>query len=229
MKKHLMALSAFAMMAVAANAQTTPNENGAADQHNATHLHHKRSGYGMHRHHGNDMMMNLNLAAAQKEQAKALHNDYRNRLKDLEKNEAITLKDYRAKKADLEQERKSKFQDILTAEQKNKIVQSKKEGSEKRAAMANKRLEKMKTDLNLTNEQVAKIKEQGDNSMAQAKAIRENSSLTQEQKKAQFRKLMENRKESMNSILSAEQLQKKEALRNSRINDMKNRRSNKES
>jgi len=228
MKKHLMALSAFAVMTVAANAQTT-NESSGADQHHTTHMHHTKSGYGMHRHHHSDIMMKLNLTAAQKEQAKVLNTDYKNQLKDLEKNEAITLKDYRAKKASLEQERKSKFQDILTPEQKNTIAKAKKESSEKTEMMAQKRLEKMKTDLNLTDEQVAKIKEQRESSTAQAKAIRENSSLTEEQKKEQFRNLMKSRQESINSILTAEQLKKKEEMRNSRINDMKNKRANKDS
>jgi hypothetical protein len=150
-------------------------------------------------------------------------------LNDLEKNENIAHKDYRAKKASLEQERKSKFQAILTTDQKNTIAQGEKERSEKREMMSQKRLEKMKTDLNLTDEQVAKIKDQQNNSMAQAKAIRENSSLTEEQKKEQFMNLAKSRKESVNNILTAEQLKKKEEMKNGRIHDMKNKRAHKDS
>jgi len=95
--------------------------------------------------------------------------------------------------------------------------------------MSQKRLEKMKSNLNLTEAQVAKIQDLRNSSMKQAKEIRENSSLTQEQKKEQFMSLMKSRKESMNNILTAEQLKKKEEMRNSRINDMKNKRANKES
>ena len=40
---------------------------------------------------------------------------------------------------------------------------------------------------------------------------------------------MKNRKESMNNILTADQLKKKEEMRNNRINDMKNKRANKDS
>ena len=87
----------------------------------------------------------------------------------------------------------------------------------------------MKTDLNLTDDQVAKIKDQRKSLMEQAKAIRENSSLTEEQKKEQLMNLMKSSKESMNNILTAEQLKKKEEMRNSRINDMKNKRANKDS
>ena len=65
--------------------------------------------------------------------------------------------------------------------------------------------------------------------MEQGKAIRENSSLTEEQKKEQLMNLVKSRKESMNNILTAEQLKKKEEMRNSRIKDMKNKRVNKDS
>ena len=200
MKKYLFALSALTVMTVAANAQEKNNSTDASGGKHDTYMHHKKPGYGMHAHHHHNMMMKLNLTDAQKQQVKDLNTDYRKQLKDLEKSETITLKDYRAKKAALEQERKSKFQSILTSDQKNKIVQAKKERGEKMKVMAQKRLEKMKTDLNLTDEQVAKIKEQRNNSIEQAKAIRENSSLTKEQKKEQFMSLMKNRKESINSI-----------------------------
>ena len=46
------------------------------------------------------------------------------------------------KKQALEQERKSKFQDILTPEQKDKIAQAKKERSEKMKMMASEKIGK---------------------------------------------------------------------------------------
>ena len=52
MKKHLIALSAFTIMAVATNAQTK-DSTGAAGQHERTHMHHEKSEYGMHQHHHN--------------------------------------------------------------------------------------------------------------------------------------------------------------------------------
>src|SRR5450432_302085 len=103
MKKYLIALSVFTVMTVAVNAQTKNNStDGTGQQHD---MYHKKS-YGMHGHHHNHMMMNLNLSDAQKQQVKDLNTDYRNQLKDLEKNDNITLKDYRAKKATLLQDRK---------------------------------------------------------------------------------------------------------------------------
>src|ERR1019366_7608008 len=141
----------------------------------------------------------------------------------------ITLKDYRSKKANLEQERKSKFQSLLTTDQKNKIIQAKKDRSEKMKMMAQKRMEKMKTDLNLTDDQVAKMQAQRESSMEQMKAIRENSSLSEEQRKAQLMDLRKSNHDSMNNILTADQLKKKEELRNNRMTEWKNKRANKDS
>ena len=228
MKKYLIALSAFTVITVAANAQTNNNSTNASGQHSVTHMHHKKSGKGMHKHHKNAMMMKkLNLTDAQKQQVKALNTDYKKHLKDLKKDKnTITLTAYRTKKANLQKERKSKFKALLTPDQKNKMAQIKKARSEKNAMIAQK---KMKTALNLTDAQVAKIEGQRASFKTQAKAIRENSSLTNEQKKEQLKNLMKSNKESMNNILTAKQLKEKEELRNKRISDMKNKKANKDS
>jgi len=231
MKKYLIALSAFTIIAVAANAQSPDNSTKSSpneQQNNKMHSH--MQGHSMHRHNGKfTMMRDLNLTDAQKQQAKVLNEDYNTKVKNLEKDDNITLKDYRAKKASLEQERKSKFQALLTPEQKDKIAQAKKARSEKMKMMAQKRMDKMKTDLNLTDDQVAKIQEQRKNSMEQMKAIRDNSSLSEDQKKEQLMDLHKNMHESMNSILTADQIKKRDEIRNNRMSEWKNKRANKES
>ena len=95
--------------------------------------------------------------------------------------------------------------------------------------MGQKRMDKMKTDLNLTDDQVAKIQEQHKSSMEQMKAIRENSSLSEDQKKGQLMDLRKSTHESINSILTADQLKKSEEMKNNRMNEWKNKRANKES
>ena len=231
MKKYLIALSAFAVITVIVHAQSADNSTKSApDQQNSWKMHQHKQGYGMNRHRGNFMMMRaISFTDAQKQQVKALNEDYNTKVKNLEKGDNITLKDYRTQKANFEKERKSKFQDILTTDQKNKIAQAKKERSEKMKLMAQKRMEKMKTDLNLTDDQVAKMKAQGESSMKQLKAIRENSSLSEDQKKEQLMDLRKSSHESMNSILTADQLKKKEELRNNRLSECKNKRANKDS
>ena len=66
----------------------------------------------------------------------------------------------------------------------------------------------MKAELNLTDEQSAKLdanrKAMGD----KMKAINENSKLSAEEKKTQMRELRKQQKESLESILTKEQLEK---------------------
>ncbi len=95
--------------------------------------------------------------------------------------------------------------------------------------MAQKRLEKMKTNLNLTDAPGCKnpgLQKQfnGTGKSDQGKFITYSGT-----KERTIHEPEKSRKESMNSILTAEQLKKKEEMRNSRINDMKNKRTNKES
>jgi hypothetical protein len=74
--------------------------------------------------------------------------------------------------------------------------------------MMKERAEKMKAHLGLTDDQSAKLeksrKEMGD----KMRAIRENKSLTEEQKREQMRELGKKQKEEMKSILTKEQLEK---------------------
>lgn len=230
MKKYLIALSAFTLTAFAVNAQSGDNTTKTSpDQQKSWKMHHGKEDHEMRSHRGLFMMKDLNLTDAQKQQAKALNEEYRNKIRNLEKDENITLKDYRAQKASLEKERKAKFQDILTAEQKEKLVADRKKMSEKREAMSQKRMEKMKTELSLTDDQVSKIQDQRKSMMDQAKVIRENSSLSEEQKKEQLIDLRKTGHENMSKILTADQLKKREEMRNSRMKDMKHKWENKAS
>ncbi|MDQ2864051.1 MAG: hypothetical protein M3R50_10490 [Bacteroidota bacterium] len=222
MKKYLIALSAFTLMAFASNAQSTDNTAKSPTTHQSGKMHDKPGKY-MNRHHRNfSAMQKLNLSDAQKQQVKAMNEDYRNKVKNLEKDDNITLKDYRSQKANLEKDRKAKFQGMLTTDQKNQIAQAKKDRSEKMKMMAQKRMDKMKTDLSLTDDQVAKIQVQRKSMIDQAKAIRENTSLSGEQKKEQFMDLRKTSHDNMTKILTADQVKKRDELRNSRMKDMKN-------
>ena len=220
------------MVAFVANAQSAGDSTKNSSNHQRSwNGHQKKSGYAMgggshpnmHGYHQNNMMMNVKLTDAQKQQVKALNDDYRKKLSKLEINDNITLKDYRAEKAKLMKERKARYQDILTPEQKSEIAQAKKQRSEKMEMMAQKRMEKLKTALNLTDDQVAKIQEQHKSSMEKAKAIRENALLSEEQEREQLMSIRKVSHDNMDKILTADQLKKKEEMRNNRMNEMKNR------
>ncbi len=223
MKKYLIALSAFTIMTAAANAQT--KENSGADNQMRSHeqIKHKKVGHGKHHHNMGMMLKQINLSDEQKASAKSIRTDYHNQLKQLEQDKGITLQDYQSKKAALQHGQREKFEALLTPEQKSKMQEIKKEEMAKREELEQKRMDKMKASLNLTDDQVAKLQSEHQNFKTQAKAIREDKSLTVDQKKEQFMDLRKQMKENEKNIFTAEQLQKREELRKSKMNEMKNR------
>lgn len=220
MKKYLLALTTLTIITISASAQTTDSSSNFPQHRMHMGPMMKHGMHGFHRNHG---MANLNLNDAQKQQAKVIREEYHNKIAALEKNDNITLKDYRAQKASLEKERKDKFQALLTPEQKNKIEEGKKKMHERMKAMAERHLQKMKTDLNLSDDQVAKIKEQRETMTKQVMSIKDNTSLSQEEKREQFMTLRKTYKDNINSILTPEQIKKREESRNNRMNEWKNR------
>ena len=77
-------------------------------------------------------------------------------------------------------------------------------------------MDKMKTNLNLTDDQVAKLKTQHSTMQAKAEKIKTNESLSREQKKEQMLALKAEAKTQHGKILTAEQLKKKEEMKKNR-------------
>jgi len=135
----------------------------------------------------------LNLTDAQKQQLKSINEEYK------------------GKDKSLRDEKKAKAQAVLTSEQKAKLEQMKTDRKNKMKAAHEKKAAEMKKDLNLSDAQGQQIKSLNEDFKKQADAIRNNSTLTQDQKKEQLKALGEQRKAKMNSILTPEQQQKLEA------------------
>ena len=222
MKKYVLALSALTMMAFTAGAQVTDHPvNDSTAQHQwARHDFHRPLGE-MRPMHRRDMMAHIRLSDAQRQQMKAINSSYSTQLKQLEQHDNITVREYRQRQAALEQERKSKMDAVLTAEQKSQIAAARKQHQQMREKMEQQRLMKMKSDLNLTDDQVAKIQDQKKASMEKARAIRENPTLTRDQKREAFRDLMKTGRADMKNILTADQLKKEKELRDSRMQHSK--------
>jgi Spy/CpxP family protein refolding chaperone len=115
MKKIVAVLLAFAGFIFSASAQETPETKGFHHQHK----------HGM-------MMKELNLTADQQQQLKANRDSYQKQWMDLNKNENITVKESRDKKAELRKQQKEKMMTILTPEQKTKLEQLKRKGGKAR-------------------------------------------------------------------------------------------------
>ncbi len=177
----------------------------------------KDGGRGHHNKHGKEMLAKqLNFSEDQKAQAKTINADFRKKLKELNAQETITVKEMRERKKAIMQEKKAKMNGLLTAEQKTKLVQLKADRKAKRAEFAAKRMDRMKTALNLSDDQVAKLKANQSAIKTKAESIRNNQSLSAEQKKEQMMALRAEAKEKSKSIFTPEQLKKKEEMRMNR-------------
>jgi hypothetical protein len=168
----------------------------------------------LRQHHQKGMLAKqLNLSEQQKKQAKAINEDSHKKMQDLNKNESITVKEQRDRKAAILKERKTKMDGLLTADQKTKMTQLKAEQKAKKEAGYTKRLDKMKTNLSLTEMQVTKLKEQRVATMAQAEKIKNNESLSRTQKKEQMMALKTEAKNQHTKILTPEQMKKREEMK----------------
>lgn len=216
MKKILLSLIAIATITFSVDAQT--KRNNAEKQNRTEKNGNAKMGHGKHRQKINHHRMDdkLNLTEAQRQQMKSINMAFKTRLQELKKNDNMTVKEFNAKKQALMQERKQKTQALLTPEQKNQMKQFKKDQSDKSEIESGKRMEKIQTNLGLSNDQVAKMKAQKEIYKSRTEAIKNDRSISNEQKKEQLKALREERKNSFKSFLTPEQLQKLEAMKNKR-------------
>jgi len=141
----------------------------------------------------------------QRKQMMAIHKEYRQKREDLYKQDNLTLKQYKAGLLALEKERKSKLSSLLTPEQKNELAANRKRRDENRQVREAAHLERLKLHLNLTDDQVAKIKAGNENLRSQAKAIHESDNLLPEQKREQLQSLLVRRNDTYKSVLTPDQ------------------------
>jgi len=205
MKKTILAIS-FCLLIATVNAQEIPERK--ADR--PAMMHKKK-----HHRGGMDQLKNLNLTEEQKAKFKASNEKFRNQMAELKKNDNITVREWKAKSESIRNAHKEELKNILTADQKAQMKKMKEEGKAKQEDLQKRMADRMKTNLNLTPEQSAKLDASRNEMRAEMTRIRDNKSLTEQQKKEQMMQLHKKQKENLQSILTAEQLEKmKEARKN---------------
>ena len=200
MKKLIGSLLALTLIVSATQAQET---------HDAT-KHHGRH------HHKEMLSKKLNLTQAQKTQLKSINADAKKQMAELKKNDNITVKDYKSREQAIRKEQHEKMMALLTPDQKTQLDKMKQDRMAKGKERHQRGLEKMKTQLNLTDDQVTRLKASHDGFEAKASEIKSNSSLSADQKKEQFKELAKQQREETKSILTKEQLQKMQELHKDR-------------
>ncbi len=158
-----------------------------------------------------EMMQKLNFSEEQKQKMKFYNEDFKNQVAELKKNDNISVKEYRSRMEALKKDHQTKVKSLLTNDQREQIEKSKPE--RKQESFSKERMEKMKTELGLSNDQGNRLNELNKNIAEKFKSIRENEALSQEQKKVQMQALKQKQKEELKSILTEEQLQKMKEIR----------------
>jgi len=156
----------------------------------------------------------LNLSEDQKKQMDGLQQNYKNQLKDLNADATLNQSDKKAKQQEISQNHRAEVKKILTPEQQTKMEALKKDRPKRQVAnnepmrkhkgeMKNQRQNRMK-DLNLTDEQVSKIKE------------------LNKQFAANTKEMAQERRNKMNEILTPEQQAKMKEANKDSHKDLKN-------
>jgi Spy/CpxP family protein refolding chaperone len=157
-----------------------------------------------HRHH-RELPMDLQFSNQQKEQMNSIRHDFYHNMAVLRKNESISVKEMRDQKADLIKTYRESIQNILTPGQKDQLNERRKKNEEKRKIMAGKKLEKMRTRLNLNDEQTAKIQNLNSLYRNQLGKYHEGSITGWRDRREEPHSLRIQHKEALQAILSPDQ------------------------
>jgi len=145
------------------------------------------------------LFQDLNLTPEQKEKMRALHQQTEQQAEAIRNDSSLTGEQKHAKLKDLHESSFAQIKQILTPEQQ-KLME---ERRQKMGAMGPG--DHFPEGLNLTDDQKQKIRSLHENARSQMEAIRNDSSLTEEQKQATIRDLHRSTREQMMQILTPEQ------------------------
>lgn len=163
------------------------------------------------------MAAQLNLTEQQRSQTRTYRMDAQKKLKELNKLENITVKEQRDRREAIRKDQRAKMNGLLTAEQNATKQRLMAERKARANVQYDQRLGKMKTKLNLTETQVVQMKKLREDRIVKTKSIRENGSLSREDRKAKMMALKSEMKEQRSKLFTAEQQKKIEELRKNRI------------
>ena len=205
----------FLGLAARSHAQTTPpGENPADTTHHPYGMHHRqrpntfhgdRAGAWTNRNSWHHPGAAIHYTPEQRQQAMAIDKDYRQKSTDLFQQDNITLKEYKSGLLALQKEKKDKLTALLTQQQKDQVATQRKRLAENRQVRQAANLERLKLRLNLTDDQVAKLKTGQDALRSQAQAIHENDNLLPQEKMQQMHALMAKRNDTYRSVLTPDQ------------------------
>jgi len=170
----------------------------------------------------------LGLTDAQKEQMKSYLQDARSQMQLLRNDTTLTPEQRRTQVQQIRETTQAKLKAVLTPTQQAKAdelrAQARQKMEERRTLVADRRLEHMTSQLGLSASQSSAIKSLTEQARNQAKAIRENSALTQEQKMQQLQALRTDTRNQITTNLTPDQKTKLDQLRQQAVSRFEHRR-----
>lgn len=201
MKKHLV-LIAFMMAGVVVFAQ----ERGKTRRDNTT----------------DRMKQELSLSDDQYKKVKAIDDAYRAQFAALRKDSTKSRENKHAAIRSLNEKRRKDVNAVLSSEQQAKWQAAQTARREQHSAQMKKasddRAAKFKSELSLTDEQFSKIQDANKSFREKSSELR-NKRLTEDERKAEFRKLRKEHDGTMKTVLSKEQYEKWNEMKKSRGKD----------
>ena len=161
----------------------------------------RRGGFGMAR-----MAKQLNLTDQQKTQIKSMREATHQQLQALRNDTSLTPEQKRERARQLMEQSQAQFQSVLTPEQQQQL-------KDMRAQAQQRGLDRMAKALNLSDQQKQQIQPILEAQHQQLDALRNNTSLTSDQRREQSQQLRQQTQSQINNILTPEQQQQAQQMR----------------
>jgi len=211
------AVLSTAIMAAGAPAVGQKGTETQSGTSNATGQNVPGKGHGHRGHRGAHMrqmmISKLNLTQQQQDQLKPIFDKQREQAQAIRQDNTLTADQQKQKFDALRQDTQTQFNSVLTPEQQQQWAQLKAEGKQRMTERRQKMGARMAEKLNLSQKQQDQIKPIMENRRTQAKAIWQDNSLTQDQKRAKMQTLHQDTQAQLNAILTPEQQQQWQQMR----------------
>ncbi|WMJ72631.1 hypothetical protein RCC89_05565 [Cytophagaceae bacterium ABcell3] len=154
----------------------------------------------------------LNLSDEQELAMNTIQKKYKERFSEVKNNEELSPQERREAFMSLSKEQKSEVNEILTAEQVQKVNEKResfaKEHKGKKKKYRKADFKQLQKDLDLTDEQVNDWKDLKEKSRRNIKEVKGNEALSEEEKRAEIKNIRSEKKAELKNILSEEQYEK---------------------
>jgi Spy/CpxP family protein refolding chaperone len=165
----------------------------------------------------------LNLSEEQKASMQKIREDFKKKMDELKKQDQITVAEMKQRRQALHEEHKAQVAAILTPAQKEQLAKAKTERkymSREGKGRMNKdgkafrnRGAALQKELNLTADQQQKVEKIRSGYRTKMQALRNDNTVSQEQKKVKVKELKKQQQEKIKTVLTKEQQEKMKSLR----------------